>query len=436
MKTFRLSDLDPAALGPLVERGGVSDRTSVDAVRGIVADVRERGDAAIRELTLRFDGADLAGIRVAPEAFADARAAASPELADAIRTAAANIRAFHSAQLAVEPAVETMPGVLCWRERRAIESVGLYVPAGSAPLPSTVLMLGIPAILAGCSRIVLCSPPRRDGTVDPAVLVAAGTLGIDEVYAVGGAQAVAAMAYGTESVPKVEKIFGPGNRYVAAAKELVSADPRGAAIDLLAGPSELLVLADASADAALVAADLLSQAEHDPDAHVVLVTDSPELAAATLRELDAQLGTLSRRAIVSQALEGSYAIVADSMSEAVRFSNMYGPEHLIVNVREPEPILRAITSAGSVFVGPWAPVTAGDYASGTNHTLPTSGAARWESGLSVESFQKSISFQRITASGLEALAPTLTALAGAEGLDAHARAVTRRIDRLREGGLS
>ena len=320
-----------------------------------------------------------------------------------------------------------MPGVTCWRERRPIDTVGLYVPAGSAPLPSTVLMLGIPAVLAGCKRIVLCSPPKANGSVDPLVLAAAEMVGISEVFKVGGAQAIAALAYGTESIPKVDKIFGPGNKYVTAAKRFIASDPQGAAIDLLAGPSELLIVADKEAEPGMVAADLLSQAEHDPSSQVVLATDSQELADRVVPELQRLLLDLPRNEIARRALEESYILITSSLEDAIGFSNEYAPEHLIVNARSPERFVPLIRNAGSVFLGPHAPVTAGDYASGTNHTLPTGGTAKWAGGVSVESFQKSMSFQTITEDGLRNLAPSLTTLAEAEGLEGHKRAVTIRL---------
>jgi histidinol dehydrogenase len=327
-----------------------------------------------------------------------------------------------------EDKIETEPGVVCWREQRAIETVGLYVPAGSAPLPSTVLMLGIPALLAGCSRIVLCSPPKSNGVLDSAVLTAAAHIGIREMYKVGGAQAIAAMAYGTKSVPKVDKIFGPGNQYVTEAKRFVSSDPDGASIDLLAGPSELLIIADESADPRIIAADLLSQAEHDSTSQVVLVTTSESLATAALEQLARQLQSLPRTTIASQSLENSFAMIVGSPEEAATFSNLYAPEHLMINVLQPKDIVPLIQNAGSIFLGSFAPVTAGDYASGTNHTLPTGGTARWFSGVSVESYQKSITFQSATREGLKRLAPALTVLAEVEGLEAHARAVTIRLN--------
>jgi histidinol dehydrogenase len=347
-------------------------------------------------------------------------------LLSAISHAARNIRTYHAAQLQQGNPVETEPGVRCWREMRPIETVGLYIPAGSAPLPSTVLMLGIPAQLAGCRRIILCSPPRSDGNVDAAVLAAASVIGLREIYRVGGAQAIAAMAYGTGSIPRVDKIFGPGSQYVTEAKRIVSADPGGAAIDLLAGPSELLIIADETADPRIIAADLLSQAEHDPQSGVMLVTTNDVTARSILNNVLQQLSQISRRAIAQRALENSFALVVESLDDAVAFSNQYAPEHLIINTRDPEKLVGSIQHAGSVFLGSSAPVTAGDYASGTNHTLPTGGTARWTNGVTVESFQKSITFQSLTPDGLQRLAPTLVALAEAEGLEAHARAVLAR----------
>lgn len=411
----------------ILRRGSVSDERTVDGVRSICARVWEQGDTALMEFAEQFDHVRPDRLHVIPEDIAAAGAWIPREHRVAIETAAANIRTFHAAQRGEDRPVETSPGVHCWRERRPIERVGLYVPAGSAPLPSTVLMLGVPAIIAGCSRIIVCSPPNREGKVDPYVLAAASILGLDEVYAVGGAQAIAAMARGTESVPRVDKIFGPGNRWVAAAKRLVSSMADGPAVDLVAGPSELLVIADHTADPRHVAADLLSQAEHDPDAQVVLATPSEDLARKVVEEISRQVESLSRREIVQRALDGSYILVTVSLEGAIAFSNDYAPEHLIVNVEHPRDVAPRITSAGSVFLGPWAPVTAGDYASGTNHTLPTGGSAHTTGGLSLESFQKSISFQEITRDGLAALSPTLAALAELEGLDAHGRAVEIRM---------
>jgi histidinol dehydrogenase len=381
----------------------------------------------VNEYSIAYDQAAAKVVRVPQEKIRAAKEALSGDVVNALMLAMKNIRLFHESQRSSIQKISTMEGVVCWREARPIENVGLYVPAGSAPLPSTLLMLGIPAVLANCSRIVVCSPPKTQGSVDPYVLAAASMLGIDEIYNVGGAQGIAAMAYGTETIPKVDKIFGPGNRFVAAAKQFVSMDPDGAAIDLLAGPSEVLIIADDSARPDIVAYDLLSQAEHDADAQSILVTNSRSLAEEVMRILPQYASECLRSSTVQASLAGGYVLVADSLSSAVRFSNEYAPEHLIVNVNDPETLLSSISNAGSVFVGPYAPVTAGDYASGTNHTLPTGGSAKWTGGVSLDSFQKYVSFQSITRSGLEGLAPALTTLSGIEGLEAHARAVTSRL---------
>jgi histidinol dehydrogenase len=428
MKLYYATQLNREDRKLLLIRPWSVDQSLRETVASICLDVKQRGDDALSEYGKRFDGVPVTEFRVTPAEIESARSNTPGALIASIERAARNIRAFHAAQIQHETRTETEPGVVCWRQQRSIETVGLYVPAGSAPLPSTVLMLGIPALLAGCTRIVLCSPPKSNGSIDPAVLVTAAHLGIREIFKVGGAQAIAAMAYGTQSIPKVEKIFGPGNQYVTEAKRFVSSDPNGAAIDLLAGPSELLIIADDSAKAAIVAADLLSQAEHDPQSQVVLLTDSKSLAEETLNEIRLQLGSLPRNEIAAKSLDKSYMIVMQSIEEAIGFSNTYAPEHLLINTREPEALVSQIQNAGSVFLGPFAPVTAGDYASGTNHTLPTGGSARWMSGISVDSFQKSMTFQSITRDGLQRLAPTLTTLAQAEGLEAHSHAVTRRLE--------
>jgi len=352
----------------------------------------------------------------------------SLELRQALETATANIRAFHAAQMQSSAKVETMPGVVCWREARPIDAVGLYVPAGSAPLPSTALMLGVPATLAGCRRIVLCSPPKRDGLIDRTVAAVAAFLGITEVYAVGGVQAIAALAYGTKSIARVDKIFGPGNRFVAAAKQLVSIDPNGCAIDMLAGPSEVLVIADETADARAVAWDLLSQAEHDADAHAVLVTTSGALANGVANELKDASERGGRNAVVRQSLEHVRLLVVQTLDEAMNISNDYAPEHLLINTRNALPLASDVRNAGSVFIGSWSPVAVGDYASGTNHTLPTNGTARATGGLSLASFQKQITFQSLSRDGLSAIAPAVVTLAEAEGLPAHATSVLIRLD--------
>jgi histidinol dehydrogenase len=368
-------------------------------------------------------------VRVSAEEIDTAKKSLPQKFIDAINIAATNIRAFHKSQLNKPQRTTTMEGIQCWREARPIERVGLYIPAGSAPLPSTVLMLGIPAVLAGCKRIVLCSPPKSNASVDPLVLATAAIIGIDEIYNVGGAQAIAAMAYGTASLPKVDKIFGPGNRYVTAAKRFVSTDPDGAAIDLIAGPSEVLILGDETANPEIVVYDMLSQAEHDADAQAVLVTTSESLAKEVVRLLPQKTREFPRNKIIESALERSYIVIARSLESAIQFSNDYAPEHLIINTQDADAIVPFINNAGSVFVGPFTPVTAGDYASGTNHTLPTNGTARWASGVSLDSFLKNVTFQSITQAGLESLEPTLTMFASVEGLQAHARAVMSRLSK-------
>ena len=426
MRLFQTDQLNDTQRASLCLRAWTCEQPLSDSVREICRNVKERGDEALREYSSRFDSASVHSFPVPPAEIDEAQERVPPELLAAIRHAARNIRTFHAAQLRDERSVETEPGVRCWREMRAIETVGLYVPAGSAPLPSTVLMLGIPAQLAGCKRIVLCSPPQSEGEIDPAVLAAASIIGIREIYRVGGAQAIAAMAYGTGSIPKVDKIFGPGSQYVTEAKRFVSSDPEGAAIDLLAGPSELLIIADETAEPRIIAADLLSQAEHDPHSQVVLVTTDEGFAKNVINEMGFQLQQFPRKEIIVRALENSFALITGSLDEALVFSNQYAPEHLIVNTREPEKLVAGIQHAGSVFLGRFAPVTAGDYASGTNHTLPTGATARWSNGVTVESFQKSVTFQSITAEGLARLTPTLVTLAEAEGLGAHAQAVLAR----------
>jgi histidinol dehydrogenase len=428
MKLYHLTRLAADQQKALRIRPWTEDRSVKSSVEALCLDVKRRGDVALQECSRRFDDAEVVDVKVNPAAMAAAREAVPPSILAAIDRAARNIRAFHALQVRKEEELETEIGVVCRRAQRGIETVGLYVPAGSAPLPSTVLMLGIPALLAGCKRIILCSPPKATGLPDPVVLAAAAQIELSEVFAIGGAQAIAAMAYGTQSVPKVDKIFGPGNQYVTEAKRFVAADRDGAAIDLLAGPSELLIIADDTASARTVAADLLSQAEHDPQSQVVLVATSERLTKTVLDEIDRQLQQLPRHAVAVQSLEASFVIIAPSLEEAADFSNLYAPEHLMINIQQPDRLVPRIRNAGSVFLGPFAPVTAGDYASGTNHTLPTGGTARWCNGLSLDSFQKSITFQSITRDGLKRLAPTLTTLAAVEGLEAHARAVTIRFD--------
>jgi histidinol dehydrogenase len=393
-------------------------------MREIVDAVRARKDAAVREYTSRFDKAEISSLEVSKEALGSAESEIPPALSAAIRAAAHNIRVFHESQRVEERAVEPVRGVVCWRESVAIEKVGLYVPGGSAPLFSTLLMLAVPARVAGCKEVIVCTPPDSGGNVAAATRYAAKAAGVERLFRIGGAQAIAALAYGTESVPKVDKILGPGNQYVQAAKQLVYLS--GVGIDLPAGPSEVLIVADESADAQFVAADLLAQAEHGPDSQVVLVSLSPAFSAAVEKELAAQLETLPRREIARKALAGSRHIVLKTVEEALAFSNRYAPEHLILSVRDLDRAAALVVSAGSVFVGPLSSESAGDYASGTNHTLPTAGFARSSGGVSLDSFVKKITFQQLSAGGVENLAPVVEAMAEAEGLEGHRRAMSYR----------
>jgi histidinol dehydrogenase len=396
----------------------------------IIEAVRAEGDAAVRRFTRQFGGADVAALRVTAEEFREARDSLRPEQIAALERAVANVTRFHDAQLSPPLSVDTMPGVRCERITRPIDGVGLYVPAGSAPLPSTAIMLAVPARIAGCPSRAIASSPGADGRVHAAVLVAAELCAIDTVYKMGGAQAIAAMAFGTQSVRKVDKIFGPGSAWVTAAKQIIAADPRGAAIDLPAGPSEVLVIADDSAEPRFVAADLLAQAEHDTLAQVLLVTTSAELAQSVSAEVDAQMAALSRQDIVAQSMRASRCIVVGDLDAAIAVSNEYAPEHLIIQTRDPRALLATVSSAGSVFLGPWSPESIGDYCSGTNHVLPTYGYARNHSGLSLSEFQKNITVQELSADGLRALGPTAITLSDMEGLDAHGNAVRLRLDAL------
>ena len=394
---------------------------------GLILDlVKMQGDEALRALSQEIDGISLTALEVSEAEFAEAEMAVGAAVKQAIETAAANIRAFHEAQRPQDVALETQPGVRCFQRAVPIQRVGLYIPGGSAPLFSTVLMLAIPARVAGCPEIVLCTPvSKATGRVAPEVLYAARRCGVQKVFKAGGAQAIAAMAYGTASIPKVDKIFGPGNQYVTTAKQMLGG--KTVAIDMPAGPSEVMVLADRSARPAFVAADRLSQAEHGPDSQVMLVCPDEAFAQAVLEEVSRQLAALPRQDIAARALEKSRAIVFTGRETMTAFANAYGAEHLILAVERPWEIAERITAAGSVFVGPWSPESAGDYASGTNHTLPTSGWARAFSGVTLDSFLRKISFQELSREGLEALAPTITTLAEAEGLPAHANAVSIRL---------
>jgi histidinol dehydrogenase len=402
------------------------------AVAGIVRRVQREGDAAIRQFTREFDGVDLDDLRVSPRELQAARAQLAASDIAALERAIANVTRFHEAQQLAPLSVETSPGVVCERIVRPIESVGLYVPAGSAPLPSAVIMLAVPARIAGCARRALVSPPAKDGGLNAAVLVAAELCGVSEIYKVGGAQAIAALAYGTGSIPKVCKILGPGNAWVTAAKQQVASDPGGAAIDMPAGPSEVLVIADASADAAFVAADLLAQAEHDVLSQAILITNDRHLAERVVAEVARQQSRLSRRAILAESIKASRAIVVPDLATAVEISNDYAPEHLLIQTQHARSLLPQVRSAGSVFLGRWSPEPMGDYCSGTNHVLPTFGYARAYSGVSLAEFQKRITVQELSADGLADLGPTAVTLARLEGLDAHAAAVEVRLTALRQ----
>jgi histidinol dehydrogenase len=405
-------------------------QTVAEQTRATVAElmnaVRTRGDAALREITARFDGAAPERFEVGEDEFAAAEAAVPASLRAAMEQAAVRIEAFHAAGMAKPYAVETAPGVVCERVIRPIRRVGLYVPAGSAPLPSTALMLGVPARLAGCAEVVLCTPPRKDGTADPAVLVAARLTGVTRVFKLGGAQAIAAMAFGTESVPSCDKLFGPGNSYVTEAKQQ-AAQAGAAAIDMPAGPSEVLVIADDGADAAYVSADLLSQAEHGPDSQVLLLTDSAGLIERVQVQIERDLAVLPRADIARKALAASRLIIVDDLADAFAISNAYAPEHLILALRAPRAWLDKVEVAGSVFLGDYTPEALGDYCSGTNHVLPTSGAARAWSGVGVGSFQNFVSVQSASRAGIGAIGPCALELARAEGLGAHALAVAVRL---------
>ncbi|MGA7305185.1 MAG: histidinol dehydrogenase [Rhodothermales bacterium] len=422
---------EPTSWPSLQRRPTESVSTSVRGqVRSILELVRKGGDAAVRQLTADLDGVEIDDPRVPTEVLSAAADALDPALVQAIETAIRNVRTFHESQLHEEARVETQPGVVCWRRIAAIPTVGLYVPAGTAPLFSTAIMLAVPALVAGCRDIVLCSPPTSTGSVHPTIAGTAHLLGLDNVCAVGGAQAIAALAYGTDSIPKVDKVFGPGNQWVTVAKQLVASD--GVAIDLPAGPTELLIIADESVPLSFVAADVLAQAEHGIDSQVLVVTWSTDVAGGLKSEISRQLHDLPRRSTAVEALDHSHIVLLNSVDDAIDFSNQYAPEHLILACREAEAVAERIAAAGSVFIGPFTPEAAGDYASGTNHTLPTGGFARTRSGVSVESFMKHITFQQLSPNGLKELGPIVQTLAEAEELSGHARSVGVRLDYLSE----
>ncbi len=395
-------------------------------VRAVLDDVQQSGDDAVRRYTKKFDGVEVSEMQVSEEEIAKASTLVPERLKEAIKTAKKNIERFHAIQKESERFLETMPGVKCWQKSVAVEKVGLYIPGGSAPLFSTVLMLAIPAKIAGCNEIVLCTPPSKSGEIDSAILYTASLVGVTKIFKAGGIQAIGAMAYGTETIPNVYKIFGPGNQFVMAAKQLVSL--KDVAIDMPAGPSEVLVMADDTANAEFIAADLLSQAEHGADSQVIFLTTSEKLTGEVEKAVDKQLAELSRKEIAEKALDNSRIILLNSVDEMVELTNTYAPEHLIISMENDESIAGRIVNAGSVFLGNYTPESAGDYASGTNHTLPTNGYARAYSGVNLGSFVKKITYQKISQEGLKALGPVIETMAAAEHLDAHKNAVTLRLN--------
>ncbi len=429
MKTYNYSDLSKSDIQKLVQRNVDPAEEIRAVVEGVIENVRANGDKALLEYAARFDNVELKSLTIEKEELVGLAATLLPEQKLALQTAYENIYKFHQSQLKTEDKVETMPGVTCWRELRPIEKVGLYIPGGTAVLPSTFLMLGIPARIAGCREIVICSPPQKDGKVNGFIAYVAQLLGIERIYLIGGAQAVAAMAYGTESITKVDKIFGPGNQYVTKAKTIIQSTTN-TAIDMPAGPSEVLVIADETAIPAYIAADLLAQAEHGVDSQSVLVTTSKDIAEKTIAELEKQLPVLPRAQIAQKAIDNSYIILVNNLDEAMAFSNEYAPEHLILSTANWQLIIDKIINAGSVFLGNLTPESAGDYASGTNHTLPTSAYAKAYSGVSVDSFVKKVTFQHITPEGIKNIGPTVETLAELEGLQAHRNAVTVRMSEL------
>ena len=426
-----ISNPDKSQWQEILKRPVMNTENLFDTVRSVIDRVKEEGDRAVLDYEEKFDKVMLASLAVSEEEQQEAENLVSEDLKAAIRLAKQNIETFHAAQRFEGKKVQTQPGVTCWQKAVAIEKVGLYIPGGTAPLFSTVLMLAVPARIAGCKEIVLCTPPGRDGKVHPAVLFAAKVAGVNRIFKAGGIQAIATMAYGTESVPKVYKIFGPGNQYVTAAKQLVSL--RDVAIDMPAGPSEVEVLADETANPIFVAADLLSQAEHGVDSQAILITTSVELQQAVKVEVERQLALLPRKEIAEKSLANSKLIVVDSMAEAIELTNAYAPEHLIIETEDYLSVAERIVNAGSVFLGSLTPESAGDYASGTNHTLPTNGYAKAYSGVSLDSFIRKITFQEIKPEGLNIIGPAIELMAANEQLDAHKNAVSVRLGQLENG---
>ena len=431
LKVYNFKDLGPEAIEDLCKRNIDSNNHIRDTVTEIIDSVKLEGDFALKTFAKKFDGINLDKLFIEKDEIRTIASAASEESKQALKLAFDNIRKFHTNQLRTEERTETSKGVICWRELRAIEKVGLYIPGGTAVLPSTFLMLGVPAKIAGCKEIVVCSPPQKDGKINAYLAYCAELLEIDRIYLAGGAQAVAAMAYGTESIPKVDKIFGPGNQYVTKAKTIIQSESQ-TAIDMPAGPSEVLVIADETAKAEYVAADLLAQAEHGTDSQAVLVSNSARIIEETALELERQIVLLPRAGIAAKAIANSYAVLCTDLKEAMLFSNYYAPEHLILATDHWESISNDIINAGSVFLGHLTPESAGDYASGTNHTLPTSSYAKAYSGVSVDSFVKKITFQHISKEGIKNIGPAVEILASLEGLEAHKNAVSVRLKDGRE----
>ena len=427
IKVIKQSELSHEELIALCERPKIDFQDIFSTVEPIIEDVRRNGDSAVRKYTRKFDGAELQSITINPDDF---DAEPEPEVKKAIDRAMANIHRFHSAQQISPIEIETEPGVVCQRVVRPVERVGLYIPGGTAPLPSTAMMLAIPAMIAGCKTVVLATPPNRDGEIPATILYIAQKTGVSKIIKAGGAQAIAGMAFGTETIPKVDKIFGPGNQYVTAAKMILQNSDALVAIDLPAGPSEVLVIADEHADPAFIAADLLSQAEHGSDSQSILVITEPANIEPIVDELDRQLDLLSRKEFARKALSKSFILISPNIESALNFSNQYAPEHLIIQTENADQLVERIDHAGSIFLGSWTPESMGDYASGTNHTLPTYGYAKMYSGVSLQSFQKFITVQKISESGLKSLGPVVEILADIEGLDAHKEAVTIRLKKL------
>ena len=415
----------------LAERKTVATADLNETVKAVFNDIQKNGSKAVKKYTSYFDGVSIENFAVKSSEIENAVAQISSDLKNAIQVAADNISKFHNSQKEIPTKIETTSGVFCWRESRAIDTIGIYIPGGTAPLFSTVLMLAIPAKLAGCKNIILCSPPDKNGNINPAILYAAQLTGVTQMYKVGGIQAIAALTFGTDEIPKVSKIFGPGNQYVTAAKQY--AQQLGLAIDMPAGPSELLVIADESCDPEFVASDLLSQAEHGGDSQVILVTNSEEIVSKVTLAIENQKAILPRQATVEKALENSRALIFEDIKIAIEFSNFYAPEHLILAIENAEDKIEFIENAGSIFIGNYSCESAGDYASGTNHTLPTNGYAKNYSGVSLDSFVKKITIQKLTSQGIQNLGPTIEIMAAAEQLDAHKNAVSIRLKKLQNG---